>query len=137
DFARYVARDMDAWEFLVYTRCRHVAGDAEVGEAALAALGAAYRELPGRRFGAAAEPFADAVRAMRDRLADSIRVGQGTIETKRRHGGLVDLEFATELAIASCLAEGTTRGATGGTLMPDGEHVRGRLAAWIGEHDAR
>jgi hypothetical protein len=119
DITRYFAEVLDAWEFLAYARCRPVAGDEAVGAAAMEALARAYRGLAVRRFGASDESFVAAVRRMRDRLADSVRSGRATIETKRRHGGLIDLEFVFEMAIASCVAEGEPRGAaTSPTITP-------------------
>lgn len=79
------------WEFQALLKARHVAGDRELGERYLAALGPLVWQAADR------DGFVDDVRAMRRRVEDHVRPAEADRQLKLGPGGLRDVEFAVQL----------------------------------------
>ncbi len=91
-YRAYWDRWAGTWEFQALLKARPAAGDAEVGDAFMAAAG---ERIWGRPFGA---EELRAVRAMKARAeGDVARRGLSERELKRGPGGIRDVEFAVQL----------------------------------------
>ncbi len=87
----YYERWAKTWEFQALLKARPVAGDRELGEAYLAAVGPLVWE-------AAQRPgFVADVQAMRRRVLSSLPADEAGRELKLGPGGLRDIEFAVQL----------------------------------------
>ncbi len=91
------ARGAATWERLALLRARFAAGDAEVGRAAMAiAERAAYR--PGQPDDAGLRALAQDVHQLRERMEHELaRERPGRYDIKLGRGGLIEVEFATQL----------------------------------------
>jgi [glutamine synthetase] adenylyltransferase / [glutamine synthetase]-adenylyl-L-tyrosine phosphorylase len=87
----YYERWAKTWEFQALLKARPVAGDAELGQAYLAAL------TPMVWRSAQRENFVADVQAMRRRVIGSLPADQAGREIKLGPGGLRDIEFAVQL----------------------------------------
>jgi len=87
----YYERWAKTWEFQALLKARAVAGDREVGEAYLAAVGPMVWEAASR------ENFVDDVQAMRRRVEAHIPNGEAGRQLKLGPGGLRDIEFSVQL----------------------------------------
>lgn len=131
-FARYYAEEAWTWELLALTRARVVAGDAALGDEALAAAQGALarpRDLALQRRDVA---------AMRARMTQE-RPARGPWDLKLAPGGLVDVEFAVQARMLEAAQSGAdaVRANTGeaalrlgalGALRP--EEAQTLHAAW-------
>ncbi len=87
----YYERWAKTWEFQALLKARPIAGDAEVGERYLEAVGPMVWEAAGR------ENFVDDVQAMRRRVEDHVPPGEAARQIKLGPGGLRDVEFSMQL----------------------------------------
>src|SRR5262249_42427695 len=87
----YYERWAKTWEFQALLKARPVAGDAELGQAYLAAVGPMVWQSAQR------ENFVADVQAMRRRVIGSLPAHQAGREIKLGPGGLRDIEFAVQL----------------------------------------
>ncbi len=87
----YYERWAKTWEFQALLKARPVAGDAELGQAYLAALGPTVWQSAQR------ENFVADVQAMRRRVIGSLPADRAGREIKLGPGGLRDIEFAVQL----------------------------------------
>jgi glutamate-ammonia-ligase adenylyltransferase len=87
----YYERWAKTWEFQALLKARPVAGDAELGEAYLAAMTPMVWQSAQR------ENFVADVQAMRRRVVGSLPADQAGREIKLGPGGLRDIEFAVQL----------------------------------------
>ena len=87
----YYERWAKTWEFQALLKARPVAGDAELGQAYLAALGPMIWQSAQR------EHFVADVQAMRRRVVGSLPADRAGREIKLGPGGLRDIEFAVQL----------------------------------------
>jgi [glutamine synthetase] adenylyltransferase / [glutamine synthetase]-adenylyl-L-tyrosine phosphorylase len=87
----YYARWAKTWEFQALLKARPVAGDAELGQAYLAAIGPMVWQAAQR------EHFVTDVQGMRRRVLGSLPADRAGREIKLGPGGLRDIEFAVQL----------------------------------------
>ena len=87
----YYERWAKTWEFQALLKARPVAGDAELGQAYLAAIGPMVWQSAQR------EHFVADVQAMRRRVLGSLPADRAGREIKLGPGGLRDIEFAVQL----------------------------------------
>ncbi|MFE9427995.1 bifunctional [glutamine synthetase] adenylyltransferase/[glutamine synthetase]-adenylyl-L-tyrosine phosphorylase [Kitasatospora sp. NPDC006697] len=87
----YYQRWAKTWEFQALLKARPVAGDAELGEAYLAALSPLVWQAAGR------ENFVADVQQMRRRVIEAIPAGELDRQLKLGPGGLRDVEFSVQL----------------------------------------
>lgn len=143
----YFRTRADVWEFLAFSRCLPAAGDEALGARALRGVWRAFGTLPDRG-GRNGESLGEQVGSMRLRLASSAKEKAGWRDLKRGRGGLVDLEFAWQMASAAARADWArteTTSAETKSSESDAEEAlsseaaeapgRERLAAWLGADD--
>ncbi|HJT90420.1 MAG TPA: bifunctional [glutamine synthetase] adenylyltransferase/[glutamine synthetase]-adenylyl-L-tyrosine phosphorylase [Mycobacterium sp.] len=87
----YYQRWAKTWEFQALLKARPAAGDAELGEAYIAAL------MPMVWTASQREDFVPEVQAMRRRVEELVPAGERVREIKLGTGGLRDVEFAVQL----------------------------------------
>ncbi|HET6736740.1 bifunctional [glutamine synthetase] adenylyltransferase/[glutamine synthetase]-adenylyl-L-tyrosine phosphorylase, partial [Mycobacterium sp.] len=87
----YYQRWAKTWEFQALLKARPAAGDAELGEAYIAAL------MPMVWTASQREDFVPEVQAMRRRVEELVPAGERSREIKLGTGGLRDVEFAVQL----------------------------------------
>ncbi len=87
----YYERWAKTWEFQALLKARPAAGDAELGQAYLAAIGPMVWQSAQR------EHFVTDVQAMRRRVLGSLPADRAGREIKLGPGGLRDIEFAVQL----------------------------------------
>ncbi|GAB3588862.1 bifunctional [glutamine synthetase] adenylyltransferase/[glutamine synthetase]-adenylyl-L-tyrosine phosphorylase [Calidifontibacter terrae] len=88
---QYYERWAKTWEFQALLKARPIAGDPEVGQAYLDAVGPMVWEAAKR------ENFVDDVQAMRRRVEDHVPAGEAARQIKLGPGGLRDVEFSMQL----------------------------------------
>ncbi len=87
----YYERWAKTWEFQALLKARPVAGDAEVGEQYLAAIGPLIWQAAGR------DNFVSDVQAMRRRVESHVPSRESERQLKLGPGGLRDVEFSVQL----------------------------------------
>ena len=87
----YYERWASTWEFQALLKARPVAGDLDVGEAYIAAVGPLVWEASRR------ENFVEDAQAMRRRVEGHVPVGEADRQIKLGPGGLRDVEFTIQL----------------------------------------
>jgi glutamate-ammonia-ligase adenylyltransferase len=87
----YYQRWAKTWEFQALLKARPVAGDLELGQAYVEALGPMVWEAGGR------DHFVEDVQAMRRRVVSTLSAAEAERELKLGPGGLRDVEFAVQL----------------------------------------
>ena len=89
--AAYYRTWASTWEFQALLKARYVAGDRELADGYLAAVGPLVWRAADR------EGFVDDVRAMRRRVTEHVRPTEADRQLKLGPGGLRDVEFAVQL----------------------------------------
>ncbi len=87
----YYDRWAKSWEFQALLKARPIAGDAELGEAYVAAV------QPKIWTSAARENFVDSVQRMRERVTEHIPSADVPFQIKLGPGGIRDIEFTVQL----------------------------------------
>ena len=87
----YYERWAKTWEFQALLKARHVAGDAELSEAYLAATQPMVWDAVGR------ENFVEDAQAMRRRVEEHVPPAEADRQIKLGRGGLRDVEFTVQL----------------------------------------
>lgn len=87
----YYDRWAESWEFQALLKARPIAGDLELGEAYVAALGPKVWASAGR------ENFVESAQKMRERVMQFIPANELNLEIKLGPGGLRDIEFTVQL----------------------------------------
>lgn len=87
----YYDRWAKSWEFQALLKARPIAGDAELGDAYVAAV------QPKVWTSAARENFVDSVQRMRERVTDHIPAVEVPLQIKLGPGGIRDIEFTVQL----------------------------------------
>ncbi len=87
----YYERWAKTWEFQALLKARHVAGDAALSEAYLAATRPLVWDAVGR------ENFVEDAQAMRRRVEDHVPAAEADRQIKLGRGGLRDVEFTVQL----------------------------------------
>jgi glutamate-ammonia-ligase adenylyltransferase len=89
--AAYYQSWAKTWEFQALLKARHVAGDRELADEYLSAVGPLVWRAADR------DGFVEDVRAMRRRVSDHVRPTEAERQLKLGPGGLRDVEFAVQL----------------------------------------
>ncbi|NLA09212.1 MAG: bifunctional [glutamine synthetase] adenylyltransferase/[glutamine synthetase]-adenylyl-L-tyrosine phosphorylase [Microbacteriaceae bacterium] len=87
----YYERWANSWEFQALLKARPLAGDAELGDQYVAAVG------PMVWASSARENFVDSVQRMRERVTEHIPAEEAPLQIKLGAGGLRDIEFTVQL----------------------------------------
>jgi len=106
---RYFHEAAETWEFLAFTRATYLGGSRSSAATILEGISDSYKRLAASARDAGPEGVAAQTAAMRQRMEAS--VGKGTLSTptinlKRGHGGIVDLEFSRQVSTLTALALG-------------------------------